>query len=394
MSITGKGDMKEFLFDRYERWGGAEVLSFTFDLQLFASPEDEGRTEDPSEKKLREAREKGQVVKTQELSQSAVVIFGFLILYVFGSWIYESLFSMTRHYLSSFSRVNITEKSIHLEFIKIIFEGGKLLLPLFVGACLAAILGNIVQVGFQISTHPLKFDLGKIKFDPATVMKKLFFSKQVAMNLFKTIFKVAAIGLISYLIIMDDFEKILLLSDISISAALKTMMLSGLKIIIWASVLLLILSIPDYIFQRREFMDSLKMTKTEVKEELKETMGDPYLRARLREMQREIVMKNMIREVPNADVVVTNPTHFSIALRYEKATMEAPTVIAKGVDSMALKIRQIAKDNNIAIIQNRPLAQELYKRVNVGDIIPEDLFYTVVLVYKELYERGRFSEAI
>jgi flagellar biosynthesis protein FlhB len=123
-------------------------------------------------------------------------------------------------------------------------------------------------------------------------------------------------------------------------------------------------------------------------------MGDPYMRSRLREMQRELVMKNMIKEVPRADVVVTNPTHYSIAMRYDRTVMDAPTVIAKGADSMALKIREIAKENNIPLIQNRPLAQEMYKRIDVGDIIPEDLFYAVSLVYAELYRKKQYKEAI
>jgi len=169
---------------------------------------------------------------------------------------------------------------------------------------------------------------------------------------------------------------------------------SGLKIIVWTSVLLLVLSIPDYYFQKKELMESLKMSKQEMKEEYKETQGDPHLKARLREMQRELVMKNMIREVPTADVVVTNPTHYAIALKYDKDTMEAPTVIAKGADSMALKIRQIARENSVSIIENRPLAQQMYRDVEVGDIIPEELFYTVSLVYAELHKKNQYKAAI
>ncbi len=366
---------------------------FRLDLQLFAA-EDEGRTEEPTEKKIREAREKGQVAKTQELSQAIVVIFGFLVIFIFSSYIFDSIVMITKHYLSSFSTKTMTVRNFRLEMFALMIQCGKILLPIFAAASVAALLGNLVQVGFQVSAHPLKFDLSKIKFDPATIMKKIFFSKQVAMNLFKSVFKVAVIGLISYLIITDDFDKIMALPDVSVAMALKTVLISGLKIIIWSSVLLLVLAVPDYFFQKKEFLESLKMTKQEVKEELKETMGDPYLRARLREMQRELVLKNMIREVPKADVVVTNPTHFAIALKYERATMEAPTVIAKGVDSMALKIRKIAQENDIAMIENRPLAQEMYKRLDVGDIIPEDLFYAVSLVYAELYKKNRYSEAI
>jgi flagellar biosynthetic protein FlhB len=281
-----------------------------------------------------------------------------------------------------------------IELFALTGESAKILLPIFAVAVVAAVLGNVIQVGFQVSTHPLKLDWSKIKFDPATVFKRVFFSRQVMMNLLKSLVKVAAISFIAYIIIADEFEDIMRTPDVSVATALKVMLMAAFKIIIWSAVLLLVLSIPDYFFQKREFMESLKMSKQELKEELKETLGDPYMRARLREMQREIVMKNMIREVPKADVVVTNPTHFSVALKYDMATMEAPTVIAKGVDSMALRIREIARENSVPIIENRPLAQEMYKRLDVGEIIPEDLFYAVSLVYAELYRKKEFKAAI
>jgi len=384
--------VSQFL-ETYYGWSHPDLQGFVFNLQLFGA-EDEGRTEEPTEKKLREARDKGQVAKTQELAQTLVVIFGILVVFIFGAWIYDSLAGMTRYYLSSFSRMEITSKSIQHDFFSIVFEMTKILMPIFGVVVFAAIIGNVIQVGFQVSTDPLKWDWSKLKFDPATVLKKIFFSKQVAMNLFKSIFKVLAIGFVAYLIIVADFEEILATPDFSLAMALKITMLSGLKIILWTSVLLLLLSVPDYFFQKQEFIESLKMTKQELKEEYKETQGDPYLKARLREMQRELVMKNMIRDVPRADVVVTNPTHFAVALQYDKETMEAPTLIAKGADSMALKIRQVAKENNVPIMENRPLAQQIYKDVEVGDIIPGELFYAVSLVYAELYKKNQYQEAI
>jgi flagellar biosynthesis protein FlhB len=359
---------------------------FKFDLQLFAA-EDEGRTEEPTEKKLREAREKGQVAKTIELPQSIVVIFGILVIFFLGSWIYHNIVRMSIHYLGSFSKFEITERSILIEFAQIIMFFTKILMPVFAAVFIAAILGNVVQVGFQISTHPLKFDWSKIKFDPATIFKKIFLSKQIAMNLFKTLFKVAAIGLIAYLIIKSEYDVILKTPDLSVGLAFQSISLITLKIILWTSIVLLILSIPDYYFQKREFVESLKMTKEELKEELKETVGDPYIRARLKEMQREIATRNMIKEVPKADVIITNPTHFAIALQYDNLIMEAPKVLAKGVDSMALRIREIARENNIMIVENRPLAQELFYTLNVGDFIPEKLFYAVSLVYAEFYKK-------
>ncbi len=365
----------------------------TFDLQLF-SAEEEGRTEEPTEKKLREAREKGQTAKTDELTQAITVIFGFMLIFFIGGWIFETIIKMTTFYLSSFSDFTLTKQSIFNEFISIATESGKILLPIFITAFVAAFVGNVVQVGFQFSSHPLKLDFSKIKFDPATIMKKVLFSKQVAMNLFKSVFKVLAIGIVCYLVIANDLEVIINSPDIGISMALKAVSITGLKIIIWSAVLLLVLSIPDYYFQKQEFIESLKMTKQETKEEMRETLGDPQVKARLQEMQRELIMKNMIQEVPKADVVVTNPTHYAIALKYDRAAMDAPVIIAKGVDSMALRIREIAKENEIMLIENRYLAREMYNRLEIGDMIPEDLFYAVSLVYAELYRKQGFREAI
>jgi len=381
--------MTEYIrtFAKYNRFDDQLFFDRFWDLQLFAA-EDEGRTEEPTEKKLREAREKGQVAKTVELPQAIVVIFGFMVILIFGSWIFDILARVTKYYLSSFSRLSITERSMYREFIAVTYESGKILLPIFVASMVAAILGNVVQVGFQFSAHPLNFDWSKIKFDPATIMKRIFFSKQVAMNLFKSIFKVVAIGFVAYLIIMADMDDILKTPDVSVAMALRIIMMTAFKIIIWSAVLLLALSIPDYFFQKREFIESLKMTKEEMKEELKETIGDPYIRARLREMQRQNLLRAMMsKEVPRADVVVTNPTHFAVALQYDRYTMPAPTVVAKGEESIALKIREVASEHGIPLIENRPLAQEMCKRLEVGDIIPEDLFYAVSLVNGEIIRR-------
>lgn len=270
--------MTEFL-EKYYLSGSVFPDEFRLDLQFFAA-EDEGRTEEPTEKKIREAREKGQVVKTMEYPQAVVVLAGCLVIFVFSSWMYDSLAMITKYYFSTFSRLSFSERNIKIELLKLILESGKLLLPVFIAANMGAILAEISQVGFQVSTHPLKLDWSKIKFDPATMIKKIFFSRQVAVNLVKSIVKVVVIGFVSYLIIANDFEEILKTPDISIALAMKNIAFMGFKIIIWSAVLLLIISVPDYFFQKLEFMESLKMTKQEIKEEFKETMGDPHVRAR------------------------------------------------------------------------------------------------------------------
>lgn len=379
--------MREFLLSYND---SPVVSNFVFDLQLFAA-EDEGRTEEPTETKIRRAREKGQVAKTLELPQSLVVIFGILVLALFFSWICGILVSITKYYLSSFSKLHLTQRSLFNDVVAMSMECAKIVLPIFVAAMVAAVIGSAAQVGFQISTHPLKMDFNKIKFDPATIMRKVFFSKQIAANLFKSIAKVLAIGFVAYLIISSDFDELMTTADVSIGRAILIILTGALKIIIWTSVILLILSIPDYFFQKREFIESLKMTKAELKEEYKESSGDPFVRAKLRDMQRAIIANNMniATAVPKADVVVTNPTHFAVAILYDSKTMAAPTVTAKGVDSIALAIRKIARENNVPTIENRPLAQILYKKIDVGQQIPQELLNAVVAVYKTLSDTNR-----
>jgi len=371
-----------------------DFLNFRIDLQLFANPEEEGRTEDPSEKKLREAREKGQTAKTDEFPQALVVIMGFLLLFFTGSFLYDNIARMTVYYLSNFGNFTLTYKSFTVECVRMVEELSVTLLPLFAVCFVAAVLGNVVQVGFQFSSHPLQFDLSKIKFTPDEVMKKIFFSRRIFVNLFKSIFKVLVIGFCSYLIISSNFQDIISLTWVSIPKAISIVSLLAIKIILWAVILLVVMAIPDYYFQKIEFTESLMMSKQEVKEEVKEQQGDPQMRSRLREMQRAVLTRSMIREVPKADVIVTNPTHFAVALIWNQDTMSAPSVIAKGVDSIALKIKEIAKKSDVMIIENRPLAQELYKSVDVGDIIPENLFRAVIEIYKILYDKGRLRQVI
>jgi flagellar biosynthetic protein FlhB len=176
---------------------------------------------------------------------------------------------------------------------------------------------------------------------------------------------------------------------------LKDVLFIAFKILIWSLVLLIVMAIPDYLFQKREFIESIKMSKQDIKQEMKETVGDPHVKARLKEMQRQILMCSMIKNVSKADVVVTNPTHFAVALKWDREkNNSAPAVVAKGVDYIALKIREIAKGNDVMIIENRPLAQEMYKRLEVGDIIPADLYSAVVELYRILYENGKLKDAM
>ena len=204
-------------------------------------------------------------------------------------------------------------------------------------------------------------------------------------NLGKTLFKVSVIGVILYLNIRAEIEQItnLMIAPFMVAFALITSI--AFRIVVEVALAMLVFSIFDYFFQRRQHMESLKMSRQEIKEERRMYEGDPLIKSRLRERMRQILTRNMIREVPRADVVITNPTHYSVALEYNRITNPAPVVLAKGIDSMAMKIREVAKEHSVPLVENKPLARALYREVEVGDEIPEQFYEVLATILAEVY---------
>ena len=209
------------------------------------------------------------------------------------------------------------------------------------------------------------------------------------MNLAKAIFKIAAISVIAFFLIRKDIFQIMQTVDMGVLQAMHFCLMIAFKLVMIISGILLVLSIPDYFFQRHEHIESLKMTRQELKEERKLLEGDPLLRARMRERQRDYARRRMMAEVPKADVVITNPTHYAVALQYEELKMRAPMCVAKGREIIAENIKRIAEENDVTVVENRPLARELYRRVEIGDEIPEDLFTAVAEVIAFVYKLKR-----
>ncbi len=207
------------------------------------------------------------------------------------------------------------------------------------------------------------------------------------MNLIKTIIKVAIVSIVAYLLVLSHYKEIMHIADYSLLGAISLIFLIIFKIALFIGIFFLVLAIPDYIFQRREFIRSLKMTPAEYKRELKEEYGDPLIRRRIQEIQRTILQRNMIKEVPKADVVITNPTHFAVAIMYEFGELP-PKVIAKGIDSIALLIKTIAKNNNVPIVEEPQLARELYYKVEIGEYIPFEFFRAVANILATIYKNN------
>jgi flagellar biosynthesis protein FlhB len=365
---------------------------FWIDLQWFAA-EDEGRTEDPTEQKIRKAREDGKVAKSSEFTSALVLLFPIITLGILGMYILGTLLDMMRFFFSMSNEIDLTRDSrIVPAFFNYFLRAT---VPIFAVAFVSAILGNVFQVGFLFSVKPITPDISKIAPKFGKFFKRAFLSGEAAFNMGKSIFKIIIIGLISFLNIRANVDDIALLTSSTFWVSFQTVAGVAFTILVEAAIALLILSIPDYIFQRHQHRQSLKMTKQEVKEERRMSEGDPLVRSRLRERMRELLTRNMIRNVPRADVVVTNPTHYAIALEWNRSSMEAPAVLAKGMDNIALKIREVAEENEIPCMENKPLARALYAEVEIGDVIPEKYYEVMALVLAEVYKmKGRKLEAV
>jgi flagellar biosynthesis protein FlhB len=351
-------------------------------LQWFAA-EDEGRTEDPTEQKVRKAREDGKVAKSADVSSAIVLLFTVVALGLLGDYMLGNLIDMTRFYLQRAGDVDAVESGVLMSAFFGYFI--RISLPLAMVAFVAAIFGNVVQFGFLFTTKPITPDLNRIAPKFGKWVERSFLSTEALFNFTRNTGKVVVIGVISYIIIRSRFDRMANLLRVSFLEAFGFVAQSVFVLLIASAITLLVLSLFDYIFQRRQHREQLKMTKQEVKEERKQFEGDPLVRNRLRQRMQEMMSRNMVQNVQQADVVVTNPTHFAVALKYDANQMGAPMVTAKGQDETALRIRAIAGEAEVPIIENRPLARALYAEVEIGDQIPEKFYEALVIVLREVY---------
>lgn len=361
-------------------------------LQWFAA-EDEGRTEDPTEHKLRKSREEGKVAKSQDVTGAVVILFTVVAIGLLSSFLLNTMAAMVTFYLERATEVDLaTNQTLFQTFLGYFT---RLTLPVAAVAFVAAVLGNMVQVGALFTLKPIQPDFSKIAPRLGKFLQRSFFSVEAVFNLAKSIGKVAIIAAISYINIRAELPLLANLVRTPFLQAFGAVARIAFTILVEVAVVMLVLAIFDYMFQRFQHREQLKMTKQEVKEERKTYEGDPQIKSRLKQRMRELSERNQMQNVPNADVVVTNPTHYSVAMEYKRFQMSAPTVIAKGADNIALRIREIATENEVPIIENRPLARALYNEVDIGDEIPEKYYEAVVAVLKQVYRMtGKRMEAV
>ncbi|HNQ97337.1 MAG TPA: flagellar biosynthesis protein FlhB [Treponemataceae bacterium] len=354
----------------------------SLDLQWFAA-EDEGRTEDPTEYKLRKAREEGRVAKSQELSSALVLLFPVVVLLFTAPSMLKTCTEMLTFYLTRSTSADFSDPALFQAFLRYFI---KLLLPVTGTAVVAGIAANILQNGgFIFSLKPIEPKLSKIAPNFARFFSKALFSTEGLFNLAKSIVKVSIISLVAYMSIKDELPRLVSMLSAGFWPSVAFVARMSGRLLFTASLFFVAISVPDYLFQRRQFMESLKMSKQEIKEEYKQMEGDPLVKSRLRQRMRELLSRNMAVNVPKADVIITNPTHYALALQWDRATMRAPMLTAKGADRLALRIREIARESGVPIVENKPLARALYAEVEIGDIIPDEYYQALAVILAKVY---------
>ncbi|RKY89481.1 flagellar biosynthesis protein FlhB [candidate division KSB1 bacterium] len=342
------------------------------------------KTERATPKRREEARKKGNVAKSIEINSSAVLLALLLFFKFMGGYVYRQVSYYSQLLFENFGTMYVNRDNLpgYIQLGGIVVA--KIIGPVILTLLVVSLISNFAQVGPMLTFEPLipKFD----KLNPFSGFKKILFSRRSLEELVKNIFKILLIGLIAYLTIKGDVKEYIPLMDKAPSQIFKFVTYETFKVGLRIALVLLALSIFDYMFQRWEYERSIMMTKQEVKEEYKQLEGDPHIKARIRSIQREMARRRMIREIPEADVVITNPTEIAVALKYDSNEMEAPTVVAKGKGKIAEKIKKIAIENDIPIVENKPLAQALYKATEIGDEIPEEFFQAVAEVLAYVYK--------
>jgi flagellar biosynthesis protein FlhB len=343
----------------------------------------DNRSEKPSARRLRKAREKGQVARSKEVPAAAALLSVLLMLWYFGQNILQTLQVEMRWLLSSKVPDEIYFPYLSRLFWDAAARTGMVVLPILLAAAAVSVTSNVLQGGWVFSTEALGFHFERLSLKNG--LNKIF-SKNGIVELSKSLVLIAAVSFISYREI-SQYSAVyprLVLMDAGRLFYWTTYI--TYQIFIRVAVLLIILAIVDFCFQKYRFTEQLKMTKQEVKEEFKELEGDPTTKGRIRRIQREMARKRMMTDVPKSDVIITNPTHYSVALSYKIDSMEAPKVVAKGVGYLALKIRELAQQHDIPIVENKPLAQTLYKSVNIGEYIPGNLYRAVAEILAYIYK--------
>lgn len=342
--------------------------------------DEEEKTEEPTAKKIEDAKKEGNVSKSMEVTGAAILFFGSVYLLFFSSF---SMLEIKKLMLFTYSFIGEDiDNSVLYAITKTVTTSLMVALaPIFVLVVILALITNWVQFGMIVT--PLKFDLQKL--DPIKGFKNIFGLKKL-IEAFKLSLKLLIIIAVMFVLFLFTNKKFLEIMDEETNSSLSSML--ELTIYFLAAILLIIIifAIIDFYFTRHYYMKSLKMSKQEIKDEFKNLEGDPQVKGRIRRIQMQMAQKRMMSSVPEADVVITNPTHYAVALNYDNKVHTSPKVLAKGIDFLAINIKNIARENNIPIIENPSLARALYEQIEIEQEVPRDFYKAMAEVFSYVYE--------
>jgi len=343
---------------------------------------DAEKTEKPTPKRIQRAREEGNVPKTQDLNSAIILLTSTILLYFMIGGLMRNLIEFFHIFWREIPFFEFTVDNMQKYFAAGCLKIAAMLAPFLLAILAAGILANIIQFGLLFTTKTLQPRLDRL--NPLNGFSRLFSARGVV-DLLKNILKLALVGFVAYWTIKADFYKFIPLLDQSLEQIVTFLGLLTYKVALRTSIMILLLAILDFIWIKYKYIKDLKMTKQEVKEEHRQSEGPPEVKSQIRRVQFKTAMNRMMREVPAAEVVITNPTHLAVALKYDGAKMDAPIVVAKGARKIAEKIKQIAEEHNIPIVENKTLAQSLFKSVEIGQMIPPQFFAAIAEILAFVY---------
>jgi flagellar biosynthetic protein FlhB len=348
-----------------------------------AEEDQDQKTEEPSGKRLEEAREKGQLIVSREMSTFIILLASFLVFTAFVPMMGLKITNAMRVFIEKPDQISLDGPGVQTAMYGILSEVGLATILTFAVLFFASALGTMIQTGFFLS-----FEMIKADFTRLSIMSGIsrLFSMNAVMELLRSFVKIVVLGYIAYIMVKPIVNNLVQYTGLNLSIALAETHRVTIHILSVLLIVVALMAIFDWFYQKHVFMKGLKMTKQEVKDEFKQTEGDPIIKSRLRQIRMDRARRRMIANVPKADVVVTNPTHFAIALQYDNKTMKAPVLLAKGTDKIAERIRAIANENNIPIVSNPPLARALYDTVDVDHPIKPEHYKAVAEIISYVFK--------
>lgn len=346
----------------------------------------EDRTEAPSQHRRDEARKDGRVAKSNDLVSAAGLLGCLMVLRTFGPFVVQTLSELMRQNFTNFGKVDITVDTVPALAVGYMAKTVLLCMPVALCACAIGVATNVMQVGMKIAVKSMIPNFSKL--DLFKGISRLFTMRSMV-ELIKSILKVCIVGYVSYNYLQGAFPMMTKLTGMDFGSICRTIGDLCWQLVIRTTSAILVIALLDYMYQKFDFEKSIKMTKQEVKEEFKRMEGDPSIKGRIRQRQMEMGRNRMMADVPKADVIITNPTRLAIAIRYDPKEMNAPIVVAKGQRLVAQKIKDIAAANGIPIVENKPVARLIYKVVEIGQPIPEDLYQAVAEILAFVFRTSR-----